>query len=41
MLRYSSSRHRQLMTESEYALQDASESPVPRESRICEHGTKR
>lgn len=35
MLRYSSSRHRQLMTESEYALQDASESPVPRESRIA------
>lgn len=35
MLRYSSSRHRQLMTESEYALQDATESPVPRESRIA------
>jgi len=35
MLRYSSSRHRQLMTASEYALQDATESPVPRESRIA------
>ncbi len=36
MLRYSSSRHRQLMTESEYALQGATESPVPRESRIAD-----
>ncbi len=35
MLRYSSNRHRQLMTESEYALQDATESPEPRESRIA------
>ena len=35
MLRYSSNRHRQLMTASEYALQDATESSVPRESRIA------
>ncbi len=35
MLRYSSSRHRQLMDASEYALRDASESPVPRDSRIA------
>lgn len=35
MLRYSSSRHRQLMTASEYALQNATESSVPRESRIA------
>jgi len=35
MLRYSSNRHRQLMNASEYALQDATESPVPRESRIA------
>lgn len=35
MLRYSSSRHRQLMTASEYALQEATGSPLPRESRIA------
>lgn len=35
MLRYSSSRHRRLMEASEYALQDASESTSPRESRIA------
>lgn len=33
--RYSSSRHRQLMDASEFALQDASESDEPRESRIA------
>lgn len=35
MLRYSSRRHRQLMDESEFALQDASASSLPRESRIA------
>ncbi|MBT8089488.1 MAG: hypothetical protein KJO01_04705 [Gammaproteobacteria bacterium] len=35
MLRYSSNRHRQLMTASEYALQDATESSEPRQSRIA------
>ena len=35
LLRYNSSRHRQLMTASEHALQDATESPVPRQSRIA------
>jgi len=35
MLRYSSSRHRRLMNASEFALQDAAESPLPRESRIA------
>lgn len=35
VLRFSSSRHRQLMTASEHALQDATESPLPRESRIA------
>lgn len=35
MLRYSSNRHRQLMTASEYALQDATQSSEPRESRIA------
>lgn len=35
MSRYSSSRHRQLMSASEYALLDARESPEPRESRIA------
>lgn len=35
MLRYSSTRHKRLMEASEYALQDASESPIPRESRIA------
>ena len=35
MLRYSSNRHRQLMTASEYALQDAAQSSMPRESRIA------
>ena len=35
MLRYSSHRHKRLMDASEYALQDAAESPLPRESRIA------
>ena len=35
MLRYSSTRHRQLMTESEYALQSACESSEARQSRIA------
>jgi len=35
MLQYSSNRHRQLMTASEHALQDACDSPVPIESRIA------
>ena len=35
MLRYSSSRHKRLMDASEFALQDAAESPVARESRIA------
>lgn len=35
MLRYSSNRHRQLMSASEYALQDATESSEPRRSRIA------
>ena len=35
MLRYSSERHRKLMNASEYALQDATESAPPRESRIA------
>ncbi len=34
MLKYSSRRHRRLMSESEYALQDASDSSSPRISRI-------
>ena len=34
-LRYSSTRHRQLMEASEFALQEAAESPLPRESRIA------
>lgn len=34
MLQYSSKRHRQLMTASERALHDATESPIERESRI-------
>lgn len=35
MLRYSSSRHRQLMDASEFALRDATESSLPRDSRIA------
>lgn len=35
VLQYSSNRHRQLMTASEYALRDACESTVPIESRIA------
>ena len=35
MLRYSSKRHRQLMAASEYALENACESPEPRQSRIA------
>lgn len=35
MLQYSSGRHRQLMTASEYALHDACESSLPAESRIA------
>ena len=35
MLRYSSRRHKQLMDVSEIALEDASESSVPRDSRIA------
>ncbi len=35
MLRYSSNRHRKLMSASEYALHDATTSPEPRESRIA------
>lgn len=35
MARYSSSRHRQLMNASEFALQGAAESEEPRESRIA------
>ena len=35
MPRYSSNRHRKLMSASEAALQDATESPEPRESRIA------
>ena len=35
MPRYSSNRHRKLMSASEDALQDATESPEPRESRIA------
>lgn len=35
MLRYSSTRHRQLMTASEYALQNACESSEARQSRIA------
>lgn len=35
MLRYSSSRHRHLMDVSEYALRDATQSPLPREARIA------